>query len=90
MREVGVSHRGPIEKKSSVFVCILFYREAFCHFQEAKLCHYMFLKTCAVMCEVIQLLYSNDQLAYPFNGQMRTGTGPALVIIITDIQLSIY
>ena len=39
--------------------------------------NYIFLKTWAVMCDVIQLLYSNactrDQ--YPFNGQMRTGTG---------------
>ena len=33
------------------------------------------------MCEVIPLLYSNvcTRYHYPFNGQMRTGTGPALV-----------
>ena len=63
------------------FFAFLFYREAFCYFQEAKLFHYIFLKTCAVMCEVIQLLYSNEctRDQYPFNGQMRTGTGPALV-----------
>ena len=38
------------------------------------------------MCEVIQLLYSNEctRDQYPFNGQMRTGTGPALVIIMLD------
>ena len=31
------------------------------------------------MCEVIQLLYANEctRDQYPFNGQMRTGTGPA-------------
>ena len=69
-----------VENNSTVFSAFLFYREAFCYFQEAKLFHYIFLKTCAVMREVIQLLYSNDQ--YPFNGQMRTGTGPALVTII--------
>ena len=73
MREVGVSHRG--RKKIFCFFCILFYREAFCYFQGAKLFHYIVLKTCTVMCEVIQLLYSNDQ--YPFNGQMHTGTGSA-------------
>ena len=53
--------------------CILF--SAFCYFQEPKLFHYIFLKTCAVRCEVIQLLYSYDQ--YPLNGQMHTGTGSA-------------
>ena len=31
--------------------------EAFCYFQEAKLCDYIFLKTCIVVCEIIQLLY---------------------------------
>ena len=72
-------------KNSAVFSAFLFYREAFCYFQEAKLFHYIFLKKCAVMCEVIQLLYSNDQ--YPFNGQMRTGTGPALVIITRRVPV---
>ena len=77
----GQMHTGiGSRKKIFCFFCILFYREAFCYFQEAKLFHYIFLKTCAVMCEVIQLLYSNDQ--YPFNGQMHTGTGSALVFII--------
>ena len=77
MREVGIPCRGPIEKNSA----FLFYREAFCYFKEAKLFHYIFLKTCAVTCEVIQLLYSNEctRDQCPFNGQMRTGTGPALV-----------
>ena len=54
-----------IEKNVPVF--LHFYFGAFCYFLEAKLFHYIFLKMC--MCEVIQLLYSNDQ--YPFNGQMR-------------------
>ena len=69
MREVSVSRRGPIDKNSAVFSAFLFYQEAFFYFQEAKLFNYIFLNMCAVMCEVIQLLYSNDQ--YPFNGQMR-------------------
>ena len=38
-------------------------------FSRSKIISLHFLKACAVMCEVIQLLYSNDQ--YPFNGQMR-------------------
>ena len=50
MPEVGVSRRGPIEKNCAVLSAFLFYREAFCYFQEAKLFHYIFLKTCAVMC----------------------------------------
>ena len=49
MREVGVSRRGPIEKNSAVFSAFLFYREEFCYFQEAKLFHCIFLKTCAVI-----------------------------------------
>ena len=70
-------------KNSAIFSAFLFYREAFCYFQEAKLFHYIFLKTCAVMCEVIQLLYSNEctRDQYPFNGQMRTDMDPALVFL---------
>ena len=85
MRDVGVSHRGPIEINSAFFSAFLFYREAFCYFQEAKLFHYIFLKTCSVMCEVSQLLYSNEctRDQYSFNGKMRTGTGPALVYMST-------
>ena len=81
MREVSISRRGPIKQNSAVFSAFLFYREAFCYFQEANLFHYIFLKTYAVMCEVIQLLYSNEctRDQDPFNGKMRTGTGPALV-----------
>ena len=42
---------------------------------------YMFLKMCAVMCELIQLLYSNECThdQYPFNGRIGTGTGTTLV-----------
>ena len=39
------------------------------------------------MCEVIQLLYSNDQ--YQFNGQMRTVTGLALVLPKTEYVFDI-
>ena len=37
------------------------------------------------MCEFIQLLYSNEYTSdqYSFNGQMRTGTGTALVTLMT-------
>ena len=80
MREVGVSHRG--RNTIFCFFCILFYREAFCYFQEAKLFHYIFLKTCAVMCEVIQLLYSKCNGQDQLNGQMHTGTCSALVMIM--------
>ena len=44
-------------KNSTICSAFLFYREACCYFQEAELFHYIFLKTCAVMCEVIQLVY---------------------------------
>ena len=37
MPEVGGSRRGPIKKNSAVFSAFLFYREAFCYFQEATL-----------------------------------------------------
>ena len=40
-----------------LYLIIADYREAFCYFQEAKLFDYIFLKTCAVMCAVIQLFY---------------------------------
>ena len=41
------------------------------------------------MCEVIQLLYSNEctRDQYPFNVQMRTGTGPALVTVSLSLFL---
>ena len=37
MPEVGGLPRGPIKQNSAVFSAFLFYREAFCYFQEAKL-----------------------------------------------------
>ena len=44
------------------------------------------------MCEVVQLLYSNEGTRdqYSFNGQMRTGTGPALVETKPDHSLLLY
>ena len=44
------------------------------------------------MCEVIQLLYSNEctRDQYSFNEQMRTGTGPALVVGNSDSETSVY
>ena len=53
-------------------------------FPTSSFYNYIFLKTCTVMCEVIQLLYSNECThdQYPFNAQMRTGT--ALVPSMDD------
>ena len=55
MPEVDSSRRRQIKKNSGVFSAFLFYREAFCYFQEAKLFQYIFLKTCAVMCYVARM-----------------------------------
>ena len=51
-----------------------------------------FLKECAVMCEVIQLLYSNEctRDQYPFNGQMRTSTSLVPIISQTTVDYFMF
>ena len=79
-------------KKKRRFLSNVVYEEVLTRWTYVHLKHLQlhFLKEVrCTMCEVIQLLYSNEctRDQYPFNGQMHTGT--ALVYTITKLRIHI-